>query len=94
MCTKTDDEGRLKNTFKMTNQEVELFRQTGGGNGKIVFQASVRNKNLKGTGEIFLCDDHGVTFISDIDDTIKITEVTSSTQTLINTFSGDFKAVE
>ncbi|CAF4744099.1 unnamed protein product, partial [Rotaria sp. Silwood2] len=46
MCTKTDDEGRLKNTFKMTKQEVELFRQTGGGNGKIVFQASVRNKNL------------------------------------------------
>ncbi|CAF3430405.1 unnamed protein product [Rotaria sp. Silwood2] len=94
MCAKTDDEGRLKNTFKMTNQEIELFRQTGGGNGKVVFQASVRNKNVKGTGEIFLCDDHGVTFISDIDDTIKITEVTSSTQTLINTFSGDFKAVE
>jgi phosphatidate phosphatase APP1 len=44
-------------------------------------------------GEIYLCDDNGITFISDIDDTIKITGVTSTTDTLINTFSGEFKAV-
>ncbi|CAF1136356.1 unnamed protein product [Rotaria sp. Silwood1] len=94
MCTKTDNEGRLKNTFTMANHEIETLRQTGSGGGKVLFQASVRNTNIQGTGEIFLCDDNGITFISDIDDTIKITEVTSSTQTLINTFSGDFKAVE
>ena len=34
-----------------------------------------------------------MTFISDIDDTIKITEVTSTVQTLVNTFSGEFQAV-
>ena len=90
MCTKTDDEGRIKNTFTMTNQEIELFRQPG---EKIFFQTSVINKKIKAMGEIYLCDDNGITFISDIDDTIKITGVTSSTQTLINTFSGDFKAV-
>ena len=44
-------------------------------------------------GEVYLCDDNGITFISDIDDTIKITEVSSSIQTLVNTFSGEFKAV-
>jgi phosphatidate phosphatase APP1 len=90
MCTKTDDEGCIKNTFTITNQEIELFHQP---NGKIFYQVSVINKNLQKNGEIYLCDDNGITFISDIDDTIKITEVTSSKQTLINTFSGDFKAV-
>jgi len=93
MCTKTDDEGRIKNTFTMTNQEIELFRQPGGNGGKLLYQVSVEKKNIRTTGEIYLCDDNGITFISDIDDTIKITEVTSSTQTLVNTFSGDFKAV-
>ncbi|CAF0903040.1 unnamed protein product [Adineta steineri] len=93
MCTVTDDEGRIKNTFTMTNQEIELFRQPGGAGGKVLFQASVPKKTIKTTGEIFLCDDNGMTFISDIDDTVKITGVTSSTQTLINTFSGDFKPV-
>ncbi|CAF1295112.1 unnamed protein product [Adineta ricciae] len=93
MCTKTDNEGRIKNPFTMTNEEIELLRQPGGNGGKVTFQASIPKKNIKTQGEVYLCDDEGVTFISDIDDTIKITEVTSSTQTLINTFSGDFKAV-
>lgn len=34
-----------------------------------------------------------MTFISDIDDTMKITGVTSTVDTLINTFSGAYKAV-
>ena len=45
-------------------------------------------------GEIYPCDDNGVTLISDIDDTIKVTGVTSTTDTLINTFSGQFTAIE
>ena len=93
MCTRTDGDGRIKNTFTMTNDEIAAFRQPGGNGGKVLFQASVDKKNLKTTGEIYLCDDNGVTFISDIDDTIKITEVSSTTQTLINTFSGQFKPV-
>ena len=30
MCTLTDDDGRIKNTFTMTNAEIEQFRQTDG----------------------------------------------------------------
>ncbi|CAF0810739.1 unnamed protein product [Rotaria sp. Silwood1] len=93
MCTRTDDDGRIKNTFTITNQEIELFLQPGGNGGKVFFQVSVPNRNLRAIGEIYLCDDYGITFISDIDDTIKITQVTSSTETLINTFSGEFKAI-
>ena len=90
MCTMTDNDGRIKNTFTLTNNEMELFRQP---TGKVLYQISPVNQNLRTTGEIYLCDNNGVTFISDIDDTIKITGVTSTTETLINTFSGEFKAV-
>ncbi|CAM4792639.1 unnamed protein product [Rotaria magnacalcarata] len=90
VCTRTDDDGCVKNTFTITNQEMELFRQPG---GKILFQVTVPYKNIQTIGEIYLCDDDGITFISDIDDTIKITQVTSSIETLVNTFSGQFKAV-
>lgn len=93
MCTVTDEEGRIKNTFALTNDEIESFRQPGGNGGKVLYQVSAMDKGLRATGEIYLCDDNGVTFISDIDDTIKITGVTSNTETLINTFSGEFKAV-
>ncbi|CAF0941279.1 unnamed protein product [Adineta ricciae] len=93
MCTMTDDNGLVKNKFTVTNDEIQQFRQPGGSAGKVLFQISVPNKNLRATSEVYLCDDHGVTFISDIDDTIKITEVTSSIQTLVNTFSGEFHAV-
>lgn len=90
LCTQTDDQGRIKNTFLLTNNEVQSLVQA---DGKVLYRTSVLFKSLKASGEIYLCDDQGVTFISDIDDTIKITGVTSSTQTLINTFSGEFKAV-
>ncbi|CAF1179380.1 unnamed protein product [Adineta steineri] len=93
MCTSTDDEGRIKNTFQITNNEMNRFVRTDINTAKVLFQISVPNKNIRITGEIYLCDDDGITFISDIDDTIKITGVTSSTDTLINTFSGDFKSV-
>ena len=94
MCTKTDEEGRIKNIFTMTNQEIKSLRQPNDNSGKILYQTSVVKKGLQAIGEIYLCDDNGLTFISDIDDTIKITDVTSSIETLINTFSGNFKAIE
>ncbi|CAF0949264.1 unnamed protein product [Adineta ricciae] len=93
MCTKTDDEGRIKNTFQLTDAELKQFIQAEGNTAKLFYQASVPNRNIRATGEVYVCDDNGVTFISDIDDTIKITGVTSNTETLINTFSGEFKAV-
>ncbi|CAF0894168.1 unnamed protein product [Rotaria sordida] len=93
MCIRTDDDGHIKNSFTMTNQEIELFRQSGGYDDKILFQVSVLNRNLQAIGDIYLCDDHGITFMSDIDDTIRMMNVTSLIQTLINIFSREFKAV-
>lgn len=93
ICTITDDEGRINNTFQISNEELHQFVQSNTNNSKISYQISVPNKNFQTTGEIYLCDDHGVTFLSDIDDTIKLTNVTPSTDTLINTFSEDYKAI-
>ena len=93
MCTITDDQGRINNTFRIRQNELTRFVQSNGNNPKLLYQISVPNKNLRATGEIYLCDDQGITFISDLDDTIKVTGVTSTTDTLINTFTGDFKPV-
>jgi len=46
------------------------------------------------TGEARLLDPIGISVISDIDDTVKITEVTDRKSLLDNTFFRDFKAVE
>lgn len=109
ICTKTDDEGRMINTFRIRDDEFRGFSRS----GPVLYQVSNARKNLRATGmslfflietrydgnlryvgEIYPCDDRGVTFISDIDDTIKLTGVTSVTDTLINTFSGPFKAID
>lgn len=90
ICTMTDDEGRINHTIQIRQNELTKFVQL---NEKLLYQISVPNKNIRATGEIYLCNDQGITFISDIDDTIKITGVTSTTDTLINTFTGDFKPV-
>jgi len=90
LCTVTDEEGRIENTFQIQENELKQLVHT---DTKFLYQMSVSKNNLRSTGEIYLCDDQGMTFISDLDDTIKITGVTSTTDTLINTFSGDFKPV-
>jgi hypothetical protein len=45
-------------------------------------------------GRVQLLDDHGVSVISDIDDTIKHTDVLSRRELLANTFLNEFRCVE
>ncbi|UJR34269.1 hypothetical protein I4U23_021673 [Adineta vaga] len=93
MCTQTDSNGLIETQFRLSNNDIDLFRVPGGSGGKVEYSVSTIDKNLQKKGEIFLCDDHGISFISDIDDTIKITGVTSARAVLRNTFSGEYKAV-
>ncbi|CAF1012916.1 unnamed protein product [Rotaria sp. Silwood1] len=93
ICTRTDDEGRIKFTIRIGNNEINRFIQSDGNGAKMVYQMSVLNNNIHATGEVYLCDDNGITFLSDIDDTIKFTGVSSSTEILRNTFSRDFKPI-
>ncbi|CAF0948162.1 unnamed protein product, partial [Didymodactylos carnosus] len=70
LCTKTNEEGLVSTQFRISNDNIEKFRQPGGVGGKVLFQLSTINSQqyVKSTGEIYLCDDNGISFISDIDD--------------------------
>ncbi len=46
------------------------------------------------TGRVHLIASHGVSVISDIDDTIKHSQVTDKSELLQNTFLREFRAVE
>ncbi|CAF2719249.1 unnamed protein product [Rotaria sp. Silwood2] len=92
-CIKTDGQGLIKKEFQLSNNEVQQFRVPGGTYGKIEYFLSTLDQNIQTKGEIFLCDDNGISIISDIDDTIKITGVTSIRSILRNTFSGQYKSV-
>ena len=50
MCTKTDDEGRIKNTFQMRDDEIRRFIQANDSTGKVLYQVSNAKKNVRTTG--------------------------------------------
>ncbi|CAF0766373.1 unnamed protein product [Adineta steineri] len=93
MCTRTDTHGLIETQFQVSNNDIEQFRVPGGQGGKVEYSVSTTDKSLREKGEIFLCDDNGISVISDIDDTVKITGVTSARSVIRNTFSGEYKAV-
>lgn len=66
MCTKTDTHGLIEKQFQVTNEEIEQFRVPGGSGGKVEYSVSTPRKTLQAKGEIFLCDDNGISIISDI----------------------------
>jgi hypothetical protein len=66
MCTKTDAHGLIKKQFQISNNDVQRFRLPGGQAGKVEYSVSIINQNIKTKGEIFLCDDNGISIISDI----------------------------
>ncbi|UJR24530.1 hypothetical protein I4U23_005905 [Adineta vaga] len=90
LCVKTDAYGLLKKQFHLSNNDVQRFRIS---DGHVEYFISTINRDIRTKGEIFLCDDNGISIISDIDDTIKITGVTSVRSILRNTFSGKYQSI-
>ena len=72
MCTKTDTHGLIEKQFQVTNDDIEQFRVPGGQGGKVEYSVSTPNHELQARGEIFLCDDNGVSIISDIVSSISL----------------------
>jgi hypothetical protein len=66
ICIKTDAHGLIKKQFKLTNNHIQHFRIPGGITGKVEYSISTIDKNIQTKGEIFLCDDNGISIISDI----------------------------
>jgi hypothetical protein len=90
---KSGANGHFTGTLRLSDEEVENLRRAARGN-RIEFHAVMPPKDSRAfAGAVDLVDNAGVTVISDIDDTIKITEVRERRAMLRNTFLDGFRAV-
>lgn len=90
----TDYEGQLYEQFEMTNDAVQVIKnQQQLTRNAIMYEAIGDNKDTT-KGIIQLIEPRqGISVVSDIDDTIKISEVLDKVRLLANTFIHPFKAV-
>ena len=86
----TDENGRFNE--KIFVDSLEGLTLTG---NRLTYTASDEHSNRRGDqGLIYLMkNEHGCSIISDIDDTIKISDVTDRKKLIINTFDKDFQVV-
>ena len=66
ICTKTDDSGLFHKQFRIENHNIEKTLISNDFQRKIPYSVSTKEKDLEMFGEIFLCDDNGISIISDI----------------------------
>jgi len=90
---KTESEGIYTLDLALTDEKArQLLGQQRSANGWLTYRAV--SKDHTGLGRVRLIDPNGVSLISDIDDTIKITEVPAGQATVLrNTFCLDFRVV-
>lgn len=81
--------GQFETTLVLSAAEVEEFADDGVLRYKAVTAA---NDDREFSGEILLVDREGLSIISDIDDTVKISEVTNRKKLLEHAFLLDFEA--
>jgi phosphatidate phosphatase APP1 len=85
---KSGVDGNFSAVLRLTDEDI---RKLSDGFG---FQAVLRAKDKRVfSGELCLCNETGVTVISDIDDTIKLTQVSDRRATLRHTFLEPFQPV-
>ncbi len=89
---KTDVNGLIKGVIRIPiAKAAEILVRQGSKNGWLKFHAS--SKDHSGAGRARLVEPAGISVISDIDDTIKITEVPAGRRAVVvNTFFRDFLA--
>jgi hypothetical protein len=91
--TKTDSEGQFRTSFIISNDDVQELKNTFKNDQIITYKAIGDNEDLS-EGKIHLLERRGLSIISDIDDTIKISEVLDKIRLIANTFIHDFRVVE
>ena len=87
--------GHFRQTLEVTNElATQLTAGTLAANRWIEYQAiTPRDDPRRFVGRVQLLPPHGVSVVSDIDDTIKISQVTDKSQVLANTFVRPFRRV-
>ncbi len=87
--------GHFSGTVRLTDAELDRLRQGGAiSNRMISFQAVTRSQHTNAfTGVVHLMDATGISVISDIDDTIKVSQVLDRKALVENTFIKPFQPV-
>ena len=90
---RTDHVGQFYEQIEVTNDVIQKIKQQQQGGSIITYEATGDNAD-KATGIIHLIEPRqGISVISDVDDTIKISDVLDKVQLLANTFIYPFKPV-
>jgi hypothetical protein len=89
---RTDLNGLIEGVIKIsTTKASELLRRQNSRDGWLTYRAT--SNGHSGTGRVRLIDPSGLSVISDIDDTIKVTEIPAGSKIVVrNTFFRDFVA--
>ncbi|UJR22869.1 hypothetical protein I4U23_025898 [Adineta vaga] len=88
----TDHNGEFYEQIQMTNNDIQQLKQKE--NNNIITYEVTGDDQRNATGRIQLIEpSEGISIISDIDDTIKISEVLDKVRLLANTFISPFKPV-
>lgn len=93
--SKSKSDGIVKLDLVLTDEQAkQLLGKPGSSNGWLTYRAVSKDHTGLGRVRLIEPDPNGVSLISDIDDTIKITEVPAGQHTVLrNTFCLDFKSV-
>ena len=91
----TGRNGHFRNSFHLTNDELKGIRDEGAlENGLLSLTArSSTNPDATYEGSVMLCQSSGLSIVSDVDDTIKISNVGNLKELLANTFLREFRSV-
>ncbi|CAF1295681.1 unnamed protein product [Adineta steineri] len=88
---RTDQYGQFYERIQLTNDEIQKLKQQQQYNGEIITYEATGDNDDKQTGVIRLIQPRqGISIISDIDDTIKISQVLDKIRLLANTFIHPF----
>ncbi len=92
---KSGANGHFTHRLRISGPHVERLRQTTAGRGGLIsFQAVTRKGDQRVfAGEIHLLEESGTSVISDIDDTIKVSQVKDRDALLWNTFYRPYRPV-
>jgi hypothetical protein len=84
-------DGYFSGTITLTGSDVERHRQ----NGSLRCSAILRPGDTRDfTGQVYCLAPKGVSVISDIDDTIKISDVRNKRELLLNSLAREYRAVD
>ena len=90
----TEANGHFKSILSIpANQIANLLEVRQGTSGWLLFQVITSSDSQDFTGSVQLIDEAGVSVISDIDDTIKVSNVLDRKELMANTFVREFRAV-